>query len=43
MREVWRIMFGVAGGVVLAPAGVAAGFGVCYVELAFDEQISTGK
>lgn len=30
MREIWRIMFGVAGGIV--------GVGVCYVELAFDEQ-----
>ena len=38
MREIWKIMFGVAGGIVLAPACVAAGFGVCYVELAFGEQ-----
>lgn len=38
MREIWRIMFGMAGGIVLAPACVAAGFGVCYVELAFEEQ-----
>lgn len=38
MREIWRIMFGVAGGIILVPACIAAVFGVCYVELAFDEQ-----
>lgn len=31
-------MFGMAGGIVLAPACVAGMFGVCYVELAFGEQ-----
>lgn len=35
-------MFGVAGGIVLAPACVAAVFGVCYVELAFGEQDFNG-
>ena len=38
MKDIWKIMFGVAGGIVLAPACVAAGFGVCYVGLAFGEQ-----
>ena len=38
MREIWKIMFGVADGIVLAPACVAAVFGVCYVGLAFGEQ-----
>lgn len=31
-------MYGVAGGIVLSSACVAAVFGVCYVELAFGEQ-----
>ena len=37
MREIWKIMFGVADGIVLAPVCVASVFGVCYVELAFGE------
>ena len=38
MREIWKIMFGIAGEIVFARACVAVVFGVCYVELAFGEQ-----
>ena len=38
MKDSIKLALGIAGGIVLAPACVAAVFDVCYVELAFGEQ-----
>ena len=43
MKRSLEMALGIAGGIVLAPACVAAVFGVCYVELAFGEQDFNGE